>query len=510
MRKKLALLFILAVAAAPVGVGAQPAPVAASSSLPPAVAADVDRAFAEFRERTPVPGLAYAVIKDGRIVHSGTHGVQSFENPRPVTAQTRFRIASMSKAFTALAILKLRDEGKLSLDDLAEKHIPQMRGWTYPTADAPKIRIRDLLQHVAGFVTDDPWGDRQQSLSEADFTRMVAAGVPWSRAGQTQHEYSNFGYALLGRIVSNASGQPYQQYIRTTILQPLGMTSTGYEIRDVPAERLAVGYRWENERWALEPVMPDGAFGAMGGLHTTLDDYAKWVGFLLSAWPPRDAPDTAPVKRSTVRELAQGLNFIRIAPRSGGAPDDKCVHAFGYGMGMRVTPDCELGLTLSHGGGYPGYGSFVVLAPERGVAAFAFANRTYQAPAGAVWQSLWALERAGLAPPRELPVNPLLASMHQAARAAYSDGSLAPLENRLAVNVLMDRSAANWARELASLKAQLGNCPTAEPIHVTGNLSANFRWNCERGLLDGQILLAPTNPPTLQALRFAAKPQQQQ
>ena len=490
-----------------IGIGALPSALPAQAALPAPVATEIDAAFATFREATPVPGLAYGMVKDGRLVHVRTHGVQSLESPLPVTPQTRFRIASMSKAFTALAILKLRDEGRLSLDDLAEKHVPQMRGWAYPTSDSPRIRIRDLLQHVGGFVTDDPWGDRQQSLSPAEFTAMIAAGVPWSRPAQTAHEYSNFGYALLGRIVTNASGQPYQRYIIGNILRPLGMTASGYEVRDVPANRLALGYRWENERWVAEPVMPDGEFGAMGGLHTNVEDYSKWVAFLLSAWPPRDGPDAGPVRRSTVRELAQGLNFVRIAPRAGAAEDDKCVHAFAYGMGMRVTPDCGLGLTLSHGGGYPGYGSFVVLAPERGAGAFAFSNRTYQAPALPVWQSLWAMDRAGTIPPRKQPLNPLLAEMQDAARAAYAAGSLAPLQGRLAMNFLMDRSAANWALEFASIKAALGACPTAEPMFPTGNLSSAFRWNCDKGVLDGQILLAPTNPPTIQALRFTPRPE---
>ena len=104
----------------------------------------------------------------------------------------------MSKAFTALAILKLRDEGRLSLDALAETYVPEMRGWRYPTSDSPRIRVRDLLSHVGGFVTDDPWGDRQQVLTEAEFTRMLRDGVPFTRAPDTAFEYSNFGYALLG------------------------------------------------------------------------------------------------------------------------------------------------------------------------------------------------------------------------------------------------------------------------------------------------------------------------
>ena len=478
---------------------------AQTAQLPPAAVTRIGDAFTEFRQRTPVPGLVYVVVKDGKVALSSTQGVQTIGSA-PVTLDTRFRIASMSKAFTALAILKLRDEGKLALDDLAEKHIPEMRGWKYPTTDSPRIRIRDLLAHVSGMVTDDPWGDRQQVLSEAEFTRMIAAGVPWSRVGQNSHEYSNFGYALLGRIVSNVSGKPYQAYIRETIMRPLGMSATTYDIAQVPKDRLAVGYRWENEAWVEEPSMRDGAFGAMGGVITSANDYAKWVAFLLSAWPARDGPETGPVKRATVREMAQGLNFVRIARRPGNAEDDHCVHAIAYGMGMRVTPDCDLGLTLAHGGGYPGYGSFVVLAPEFGVAAFAFANRTYQAPAVPVWQSLWTLAKRGALRPHDKWLNPLLAEMQDAARAAYAAGTLQPLEGKLAMNFLMDRSAANWAKEFARIKGLVGDCTSAEPLFATGRLSTNFRWNCAKGKLDGQILLSPTHPPAIQALRFAPQP----
>lgn len=485
---------------------AAPLPAAAQTvQLPPAAIVEIGDAFAGFQQRTPVPGLVYVVIRDGKVALSGMQGVQTIGGA-PVMMDTRFRIASMSKAFTALAILKLRDDGKLALDDLAEKHVPEMRGWKYPTSDSPRIRIRDLLQHVGGMVTDDPWGDRQQVLSEAEFSAMIAAGVPWSRVGQSQHEYSNYGYALLGRIVGNVSGKPYQAYIRDTILRPLGMTATTYDLAQVPRDKLAVGYRWENERWVEEPQMRDGAFGAMGGLVTTANDYVKWVSFLLSAWPARDGAETGPVKRATVREMAQGLNFVRITPRPGAASDDKCVHAGAYGMGFRVTPDCDLGLTLAHGGGYPGYGSFVVLAPETGTAAFGFANRTYQGPSLPVWQSLWALARAGAAKPRATPLNPLLGQMQDAARAAYAAGDLKPLEGRLAMNFLMDRSPENWAKEFARIKGLVGECATAEPLAPSGNLSTGFRWNCAKGKLDGQILLAPTTPPSIQALRFLPQP----
>lgn len=479
---------------------------AAAVPLSARVAADVDAAFTAFRDKTTVPGLAYGVVKDGQLVHLRFEGVRDVATKSAVNERTRFRIASMSKAFTALAILKLRDEGKLRLDDLAEQHIPEMRSWRYPTADSPRLRIRDLLHHVGGFVTDDPWGDRQQPISAADFSAMIAAGVPWSRPPQTQMEYSNFGYALLGRIVTNASGMPFDHYVERTIMQPLGMGSSGYEFRDVPVSDRAIGYRWEDERWVEEPTMAHGEFGAMGGVYVTAGDYARWVEFLLSAWPPRDGPDNGPVKRSTVRELAQGLNFLATRKRIGGPADDQCEWAQAYAMGLIHIRDCTLGLTLSHGGGYPGYGSFMALAPERRTGIFALTNRTYAGPSEPVWRALLILDREGVIPPEKRIVAPVLEEMQAAAHAAYKAGSLEPLKDKLAMNFEMDRSAAAWTREFAKLQQQVGKCTSAEPLFATGALSTAFRWNCERGHLNGQILLAPTNPPTIQALRFTPLP----
>ena len=483
----------------------QPAAKKAAETAPAGFAA-VDKAFADFRAKTPVPGMAYGVIVDGKLAHVRYFGEQDEQGKAPVNADTRFRIASMSKAFTALAILSLRDQGKLRLDDLAEQHVPEMRDWKYPTSDSPRIRIRDLLSHVGGFVTDDPWGDRQQPLPAADFTAMLAAGVPWSRPPQTQMEYSNFGYALLGRIVTNVSGMPFDRYIVQTIMQPLGMTKSGYEFRDVPIANRAVGYRWENARWVEEPTMPHGEFGAMGGVYTTVEDYARWVSFLLSAWPARDGPETGPVKRSSVRELAQGLNFVNARKRIGAGEKDECVNGSAYGMGMIVIRDCALGLTLSHGGGFPGYGSYLLFAPERRAAIFGFVNRTYSGPAEAVWTSLLAIDNQGMIPPAKREVAPILATFQSYAFNAFKAGSLAPLQGKLAMNFLMDRNAENWVAEFAKVRQQVGQCTSAEPLFATGALSTAFRWNCERGHVNGQILLAPTNPPTLQALRLMPLP----
>ena len=488
--------------AAPVAAGAQQAPPAIAQLAP-----EIDRLFSEFQAdpETKVPGLVYGIVDDGRLVHVRGVGVQDLEARRPVTPDSLFRIASMSKAFTALAILKLRDEGKLSLDALAETYVPELRRWRYPTSDSPRIRVRDLLNHSAGFVTDDPWGDRQQVLTEEEFTRMLQQGVPFTRAPGMAFEYSNFGYALLGRIITNVAGMPYDQYISRNIQRPLGMVSTGYEVRDWPLERRAIGYRWENAAWAEEPTMRHGVFGAMGGVQTSASDYAKWMAFLLSAWPPRDGPDSGPVRRASVRQMAQGSNFPRVRSRFGRSGAAACPQAAAYGMGLIAASDCELGLTLSHGGGYPGYGSHMLLLPDHGVGIFVFTNRTYTGASGTAWDAAVVLHKAGLLVGRKPAVSRSLAAAYAAAGSMYRAGDVAAAGNLLAMNFLLDRSAANWRAEFARLKSQVGECRTDSAIQPTGALSGTFQWDCARGKLDGQLLLAPTSPAGIQALRFSIR-----
>ena len=501
--RNLAIALALAGLTAPAAAQAPSAPEPVATRIEQ-LGATLDPIFGRYMAEQHVPGLVYGIVVDGRLAYVQTFGSRTQNQYEIVTPDSLFRIASMSKAFTALAILKLRDEGRLQLDALAETYVPEMRGWHYPTRDSPRIRVRDLLSHAGGFVTDDPWGDRQQVLSEAEFTRMLRTGVPFTRAPQTAYEYSNFGYALLGRIVSNVSGRPFEDYIRAEIMRPLGMTSTGYDISASPADRRAIGWRWENDAFVREPDMRRGAFGAMGGVETSARDYARWVAFLLSAWPARDGPEQGPVRRSTVREMAQGLNFVAVARRPG--QPESCPQAGAYGMGLRIAQDCDLGLTLAHGGGYPGYGSYVLLLPEQGVGIFAFANRTYAGPSPPVWAAALELHRAGLLTARAMPVGDALARAYDRAGTMWTEGSIEPGRDLLAMNFLMDRSADNWTAEFARLKEQTGRCDPDGPLTATGALSGRFTWTCERARLEGQLLLAPTNPPTIQALRFTVAP----
>src|SRR3546814_19526623 len=104
---------------------------------------------------------------------------------------------------------------------------------------------------------------------------------------------------------------PYNAYVEQALLRPLGMTSTGFEVLKSPVERRAIGYRWVDGAWVEEPTMADGAFNSMGGLQTSAHDYARYVSWLLSAWPAQDGPETRPRKHASHHRLAAGSNIGR-------------------------------------------------------------------------------------------------------------------------------------------------------------------------------------------------------
>ncbi|MBP8081419.1 MAG: beta-lactamase family protein, partial [Arenimonas sp.] len=295
---------------------------------------------------------------------------------------------------------------------------------------------------------------------------------------------------------------PYRTFVEQHLLTPLGMTSSGFDVTASPIERRAIGYRWENNASTEEPTMAHGVYGAMGGLQTSANDYAKYIAWLLSAWPARDGAESGPVRRSTVRELAQGSNFVKLRPRFGKTGANACKQASAYGMGMIAAADCELGATLSHGGGYPGYGSHVMLLPDQGIGIFAFANRTYAGASGVVWDAAMALHDAGALTGRKSPASPALATAYSATAAMYRAGEVDAASNVLAMNFLMDRSPKNWQAELLRLKQEVGDCDTRAPVTATGALSGKFEWRCATGRIEGSLLLAPTPQPSIQKLEL--------
>lgn len=254
----------------------------------------VDKVFKEQMDKNHYPGITYGIVANGQLVHANSYGLINLMDQTPASAQSQFRIASMSKSFTAMAILKLRDEGKLSLGDTASKYIPEMNKAGALTTDAPAITVQNLLTMSAGFPEDNPWGDRQLADTDADLIALINKGISFSTATGTTFEYSNLGFALLGKIITNVSGVPYQQYITDNIMKPIGMTNSKWEYEDVPKETLALGYRYEDDTFKLEPILHDGSYGAMGGLICSIEDYEKYVALHLSAWPPRNDEDTGP------------------------------------------------------------------------------------------------------------------------------------------------------------------------------------------------------------------------
>src|ERR1700760_1819196 len=133
----------------------------------------VDAMAASYAERGVQPGIAYGVVAGGQLVHAGGLGERRIGGPAP-DASTVFRIASMTKSFTATMVLALRDDGALRLDDPAEQYVLELRGWPPVTPDAPPVRIRHLLTMTAGFPPDAPWGDREQGTPLPEFSAFLA------------------------------------------------------------------------------------------------------------------------------------------------------------------------------------------------------------------------------------------------------------------------------------------------------------------------------------------------
>ncbi len=485
---------------------AQTAVAKPAAVTPPAIAASAPALrtiFEDNRKALNIPGTVYGVVEGGKLVLVEALGFRDPQTRAAVTADTRFRIASMSKAFTALTIFHLRDAGKISLDAPASTYVPELAGWTLPSGDSRAITVRDLLHHTAGLVEDNPWGDRQQVLSEGEFTALMKGGMAFATAPGTRMEYSNYGYALLGRIITNVTGQPYQQYIAATIFKPLGMTATGYDVFASPKGSRALGYRWQDGAWLREPDMRDGAFGSMGGVETTANDYAKWIGFLLSAWPPRGGDEAAPVRRSSVRDM---VNLASPQPGRDRSPElgAPCRQSVAYGGGLNVVDDCDLGRVLTHSGGYPGYGSNMMLLPDAGVGLFVFNNRTYAGSGIAQFKAALALRRAGAVPDRPQPVSVGLAQAYAQAKAVWQSGD--PAAATLANNVAMDRDLALRVKDIAAVKAKAGTCTLSEPIKPVSAAEGTFSWACSGGTVLGRVQRAPTTALQLQVVDFRLAP----
>ncbi|MEO6572069.1 MAG: serine hydrolase domain-containing protein [Ilumatobacteraceae bacterium] len=329
--------------------------------------APFDDLVADFASRHHCPTVSWGVVLDGRVAVSGATG----DGPGvPITADTVYRIASMTKSFSAAVTLLLRDDGTFGLDDAIGDLDPALATLPRPTLDSPPITIRDLLGMTSGFVTDDAWADRHLDLTDDDFDRMVADGPVYAHPTGTTYEYSNFGFAVLGRVVERCTGTTIQQHITTRLLEPLGLERTSWTR---PAHDDWMPPRRRLGDIDVDELAPlgDGLIAPMGGLWTTVADLAVWVAWLADAFPARGDADDGPLCRASRREMQTTQRHVAVTDHHGRHV------AGGYGYGLRVLHDPLLGVVVTHSGGLPGYGSNMRWLPGRGVGVIALSNTTY-------------------------------------------------------------------------------------------------------------------------------------
>ena len=371
-----------------------------------AIAALAENAVAEHR----TSGVTWAIIgghaHDQAILAHGAAGHRELADGRPAPGSspmdraTVSRIASMTKSFTSATILALRDEGRLSLDDPISAHVPEAEGAFELADDDREPTLRRLLTMDAGLITDNPWGDRQEAMTREGFAAVLRSGLGHVHRPGDGFEYSNTGYALLGRVIDEVTGSDYATEIRRRFLDPLGLTATGWSSGEIDTGRLATGHRLADRtdatRFEAVPLDSPGVYGAMAGLFSSVDDVATWVRFLAAA----DAPDSAsrgtgPLATASRREMQQLHRHQALAPLPAG--EDQVSPGFdrvrGYGFGLVVEHFPDLGEVISHSGGYPGYGSFMVWHRDSGVGVVALANSKYAPATPLSMQALRILQR---------------------------------------------------------------------------------------------------------------------
>jgi CubicO group peptidase (beta-lactamase class C family) len=458
----------------------------------------ISQVCSDFAEQNHLPGLIYGIVVDDSLVFAGSTGVINTSGRQPVTVKSLFRIASMTKSFTAMAILKLRDEGKLSLADPACRYIPELKGLTYLTKDASPVTIHNLLSMTAGFPEDNPWGDRKLDISEDEFMSMLGSGISFSSVPSSRYEYSNLGYAILGNIITRVSGQSYQDYITGTILEPLGMNSTVWEYSEIPADLLAQGYSWEDGEWKPEPMLHDGAFAPMAGLITSGEDFSRYISFLLSSWPPRSDPETGPVKRSTLREM-QRQGEPALYPEAKDLYGAPCPFTYGYGYGLGIARWCNDELWVMHGGGLPGFGSHFIYLPDYGIGIFSFANLTY-APAAQLNYEIKKILFTQSIPKRQLPCPDILAERgEQVIRLINTWDTILEAEI-LADNFYLDRNRDEWIKYSWKVLRAAGEISSIDPVIPENQLRGRFMMHGERARVEVFFTLTPENIPKIQEL----------
>ncbi|MGE0641952.1 MAG: serine hydrolase domain-containing protein [Thermoanaerobaculia bacterium] len=314
-----------------------------------------------------IPGVAVAIVSGDETVWTNGYGVADLATGEPVTPHTRFRLGSVSKLFTASAILLLRDEGRLSLDDPASRFLPWFRPES-PFPGNPPVTIEQLLTHTSGLPRDAPlpyWSTHDFPTREE--LRASLPGIRLlSRPGET-YRYSNLGISLLGEIVAAASGRDWETFVERRILAPLGMAESRADLSASELDGLARAYlhrqpdgpRREAIHYETHAISP------AASVVSTAADLARFAAFQLTA-ADESSTGTPPLPPATLREM-QRVHFVY--PSWSG----------GRGLGFGVTR--RDGRTYpSHAGWIGGHRTDFLLDPARRIAAVAMTNADDASP----------------------------------------------------------------------------------------------------------------------------------
>ncbi len=285
-----------------------------------------------------MPSVSAAVFRDGEVLWRSALGLADVESGEPATPDHAYRIGSITKSFTAVCVLQLRDAMVVDLDDALRTHIPE----------APVgLTIRDALSHLSGLQREPP-GEIWESLTPPSREELVAGLEDAERVlrpGEAWH-YSNLAFGLLGEVVMRRSEHGYEEALRTRVLDPLGLTRTGLD----PSGLRATGYYVDpySDRVTVEPdVAGDGPTAAIGWLWSTVDDLARFGDFLATG---RDGV----LVRETVDEMARVRTMV-----------DEARWSVGWGLGVALYRRGDR-VFVGHGGAMPGFlASLCVHRPER-------------------------------------------------------------------------------------------------------------------------------------------------
>lgn len=467
----------------------------------------IDDRFTALRAEKQIPGIAWGVLRGGDLVHTGGTGTARDGEDRVPDADTVFRIASMTKSFTAATVLLLRDEGRLGLDDAVGVHVPELAAWAAPNTDAGPITIRQLLTMSAGLPTDDPWGDRQQGLPLDAFARLLAAGPTLAWPPGTVFDYSNLGYGILGRVVTNAAGAEYGDVVRDRLLRPLGMASTAYHEADVPEPRLAHGYVRRGASLVREGTDAYGALASMGGVFSTVRDLARWVGGFLDAFPARSGPEGPhPLRRASRREMQQVQRSFGAEVRASSPDMPAGVVAGGYGFGLVVYDDPDLGTVVTHSGGYPGFGSVMAWHPATGLGVIALGNLRYAPVTGPAVELLGGLVRGGHVPRRAVRPAPATERAREVVEGLIATWDDAVADGAFAMNLDLDELREDRRVAVAAVADALGPFLRDEARPAVSESAAHCRWwlRGARGWAQVEVLLTPEPEPRIQTLKVTA------